>query len=742
MNRIDPEQLRQELRPGQQRMAAWAGGPLAVAAVPGAGKSTGMAAAAALVLARRPRGDRRTLLLVTFTRAAALALRRKLRHYLQRLELPQDGFQVLTLHGLGLQIAQSAPESSGIDWANATLISPNRGSHLLQEAVDRWMAESPETIARLVELAGLEGGESERLRRLAVLRGDVLPRLAQVAIQEAKSSGCDPAALGDRLADCEGALLPAIAQGIYRHYQRILRAADLFDYDDMMLAALTALADQTLCRRWQSELLGVFEDEAQDSSPLQTRLLERLATDSHRGELQLIRVGDSNQAINSSFTPADPVFFRRFCQRWGPERLVTMDEAGRSAPAILELANALQVWVNANLGVDDASRPFQQQPIRPVARPCSTDNPPPYGTGVELLLSPSTAVTTARLKDRLRQLWRQQPQASMAILVRQHRQAEWLGEMLADLEEEGLTIWNDSLEGRRSRIPEQLLRLLSFVASPDDPETLAGVQSLLEQRGLLQGTREQRWRLTAEDLFFPTLLSPEIPGELEPLRHLGRDLLQARRTLPPLQLIPFAALCLGYDAGELATADKLSDRLARQAAGRADLDELVRLLQDIVHEESFEPVEADEPETRLVRPGQLTLITMHKAKGLDWDAVFLPFVEADLIPGRPSWVPPGNQFLGGYALAEVTRAQLRALLHDESVRILPDLAEASQRAEDLRQAEEYRLLYVAVTRARRLLWMAGARQAPFNWRYPDQLSNSNPCPALQAIAARFPAWLV
>ncbi|HYX13551.1 MAG TPA: hypothetical protein VE944_04120, partial [Nostoc sp.] len=38
--------IRNSLRPGQQQMADWQSGPLAISAVPGAGKSTGMAAAA------------------------------------------------------------------------------------------------------------------------------------------------------------------------------------------------------------------------------------------------------------------------------------------------------------------------------------------------------------------------------------------------------------------------------------------------------------------------------------------------------------------------------------------------------------------------------------------------------------------------------------------------------------------------------------------------------------------------
>ncbi|TAH14717.1 MAG: DNA helicase UvrD, partial [Oscillatoriales cyanobacterium] len=44
--------IRDSLRAGQHEMADWAGGPLAVSAVPGAGKSTGMAAASAIAIAR------------------------------------------------------------------------------------------------------------------------------------------------------------------------------------------------------------------------------------------------------------------------------------------------------------------------------------------------------------------------------------------------------------------------------------------------------------------------------------------------------------------------------------------------------------------------------------------------------------------------------------------------------------------------------------------------------------------
>ncbi|MEM9164342.1 MAG: UvrD-helicase domain-containing protein, partial [Cyanobacteria bacterium P01_F01_bin.4] len=99
------QQIRDGLRPGQRRLADWRGGPLAVSAVPGSGKSTGMAAGAAIAIAQFGLHARKQLVLVTFTRSAAANLKVKVRRHLRDLNLPQNSFVVQTLHGLALNIA-------------------------------------------------------------------------------------------------------------------------------------------------------------------------------------------------------------------------------------------------------------------------------------------------------------------------------------------------------------------------------------------------------------------------------------------------------------------------------------------------------------------------------------------------------------------------------------------------------------------------------------------------------------
>lgn len=734
--------MRQRLRPGQREIADWQGGRLAVSAVPGAGKSTGMAVAAAMAIARYQLHTRKQLVVVTFTRSAAANIKSKIRQHLKELGLPQGGFVVHTLHGLAWSIARSYPELSGLN-PDAVLITPTQGHRLIRTSVEQWLGTNPSLYQRLLEGQQFDGEETERLRRQAVLRTEVLPALAETVIREAKSSGLSPQDLRSSTYFDDYSIL-AIAAGLYEQYQQQLQTRNFIDYDEMILGALRVLQHPPVRSRWQSQVFAVFEDEAQDSSPLQTKLLELLATDPDSLEAQnLVRVGDPNQAINSTFTPADPVFFRDFCQNCADEnRLAEMNQAGRSSRIIIEAANFVLKWVNRTYSkvVEDevTDAPFRQQDIYPVAKddPQADANPKPEGLGLEIHTPQDVYQTVELIGKRAIDLFAQNPDRTAAVLVRTNEQGKFVARELARWFDQQISVFEVGQRDRQSHIPAEMLSLLQFLDRPHSPDYLKSALSILMGRRLIPSQDLNALIPFPEQFLYPAPLDPPQPAPVQQASRYCISLLRARLELPLYQLISFLAYTLDYDQTELATADKLSERIMQQMRENS-LGAMLEVLGEIVSSERFEPVEAEDDD-RYVRPSQVTVITMHKAKGLDWDYVFIPFLHENMIPGS-LYVPPPAQFLGDFTLPEVARAQIRAIVHEQ---LIPDTAEAWERAGYLKTAEEFRLLYVAMTRAKRLLWMSAATQAPFSWNKPENTDNRPPCPVIPALKQRFPLSVI
>lgn len=762
------QQLRNSLRPGQQQLADWERGEMAISAVPGAGKSHSLAVAATIVIGRHQLHPRKQLMIVTYTRSAAAGIKVKIKERLKELRLSQRGFMVQTLHGLALNIASRNPELSQLNLDTTTIVMPTPSHRIIRTSVEEWISANPHHYQIVLQGLQFDGEETERLRRQSVLRTEVLPKLAHTIIREAKSSGFSPQKLAQfSKYSTDRYNILGIGSGLYKQYERVMRALDFIDYDDMILASLRVLEDENIRHRWQQEIFAVFEDEAQDSSPLQEKLINLLAQDpNHPNNLpNLIRVGDPNQAINSTFTPADPVYFNWFCKRCEAQNsLAIMNQAGRSSKPIIDAANFTLNFINSqwknkteNSQDTELDKPFlkstkehpsfRKQDIHPVERNDPQLNPKSVGKGFEIYSPEDIYETVELIGERVIKLFRENPEHSSAILVRENRQSRFLVENLAYLKKvHGIKIYQVGEGNRFSIIPEEILRILQFIDRPHSTEYLKLALEILEKRDLIASQDLNALVTYPENFLYPSPLIKEPNKQVSQARRYCCNLLRAKLELPSYQLIPFLGMTLKYTGSELATVQKLSDRIDRQITGNNSLKATIKALQEIVNIERFEGVDEDS-EYHYTKANQLTIITMHKAKGLDWDYVFVPFLHEDVLPGNP-WIPTAAKFLGDFALAEVARAQIRAAVHSQYitqgvVSTIPEAKKAWEEATQLKQAEEYRLLYVAMTRAKRLLWMSAAHLGPFRWNVfqKDIITNLQPkapCPIIPILKEQFP----
>ncbi len=156
-------------------------------------------------------------------------------------------------------------------------------------------------------------------------------------------------------------------------------------------------------------------------------------------------------------------------------------------------------------------------------------------------------------------------------------------------------------------------------------------------------------------------------------------------------------------AGLDAFAEQLTSFLALDPA--AGLGDFLAWLEEAEKRDRLEP-RSDEPE-----PGTVQILTIHGAKGLEWDAVAIPRMVEKELPGAPmstqGWLTFGElpfDFRGD--AAELPTLHWRGL--DVQNDFKPALDAFSDANSNHYAAEQRRLIYVAVTRARANLLLSGS----------------------------------
>ncbi|MCL5997512.1 MAG: UvrD-helicase domain-containing protein, partial [Chloroflexi bacterium] len=319
------------LRPQQQLIADYTGGLAAVSAVPGSGKTHTLAALGTRLLIRGLVPDEAEVLVVTFTTSAVDNIRNRIRATLAEQGLTDSGYRVLTLHGLAHMIVRERPDLAGTtsdfrvdDELSGRQSMPDAARWFTLQQADYWHSFLPP------DLSAQQRYQVEEQWRAATERlGEEVTRLAKNL----------------RLTPADVLRLPlspflSIGVAIYERYEHILNLGGRLDFDDLIWRAIMALEnDDEFRRRLGERWPFILEDEAQDSTPLQEKILTMLSHD-HRN---WVRVGDPNQAIMTTFTASDVRFFREFIERPDVTKL-PLSVSGRSAQPMIDMANRLADW--------------------------------------------------------------------------------------------------------------------------------------------------------------------------------------------------------------------------------------------------------------------------------------------------------------------------------------------------------------------------------------------------------------
>lgn len=126
---------------------------------------------------------------------------------------------------------------------------------------------------------------------------------------------------------------------VYAQYEEKLTDTRRFDYEDMIVEVVKALAtDEDFLETVRSEYLYILADEHQDANDAQNTLLELLS--GHDPNPNLFIVGDEKQAI-FRFQGAGLDNFDRFAKRFRGARLIKLTDSYRSGQVLLDAAHAL-----------------------------------------------------------------------------------------------------------------------------------------------------------------------------------------------------------------------------------------------------------------------------------------------------------------------------------------------------------------------------------------------------------------
>ena len=515
----------------------------------------------------------------------------------------------------------------------------------------------------------------------------------------AKSKDSPPSADADAAWVGQLPRLKALFEQGLSAYRRALDGRRALDFDDLEAGALALLERPEIGELWRGRIEAVLVDEFQDTNERQRRIIDALAGDRPGS---LFAVGDARQSIYR-FRGADVRVFRR--KRQEVERgggLAT--DIDLSFRAHAPLLAAVDNFVGPLMG-DEHANALHKVPYTTLTANRLDPEASGGGPHLEIVLSTGEGAELARvagarvLANRLVELKRDRVVRDWSEVALLFRASTAFEAYESALEAAAIPFVTVAGRGFYER-PEirDVINTLKAIADPSDDLALAG---FLRSPAIgLSDSGVYRLRVEGSDNRPLRAALAEASQVLD-----GRDLLAAIRAqdvleevhplggrLPIAELISLLVGRLDWRAVMASSHSRLWRNLDK-LVDDAQFSELVTVNAFLEYLTALREVGAREGEAPAGEGGALQLMTIHKAKGLEFDLVVL----ADASRSTPRRSEPV------YLMEEIGVAA--AMDRVDAIPIAYRLAKALDADQSL--AEEDRLLYVAATRASERLIVSG-----------------------------------
>ena len=635
----------------QQREAVTSTAPyLLVLAGAGSGKTRVITHRLAYLIERGAAPQ--SLLAVTFTNKAADQMRERAARLLAGSGQAASDTWIATFHSFCARLLRREAPRLGLP-RNFTIFD-----------------EEDQTTA--VKLALAESGQDEKT---------MTPRAALERISGAKNIGVTPEMAEGEARDARDR---AFAR-IFAAYNQRLRAAQALDFDDLLLRALDLLRDHAEARQsWQARFRYIHVDEYQDTNRQQYEILRLLTGPAGN----LCVVGDEDQSIYS-WRGANVEHILRFEQDFPGARIVKLEKNYRSVQSILDAAGAVVAYnqrrigktLEATRGAGAAVRFYEAQDAGSeaewvtgeIARLMQEDG------GTHLAVFYRTNAVSRTFEEALRRrsiayrliggfsFYKRAEVRDALAYLRVARNPQDDVALLRILNTPPRGIGKTTIESLHAAAQQRGSSLWAAIGATVDSGAGRAIAPLREFRALLEGL-QQEFQLVAsrgEEKGAGKSSANDSPGAPPASAAFLQEVL--RRT--------------GY-------LDYLQQQNTGESQERSEnLQEQVNALEEAeAADESFEEFldraalvsDADAYQEQ----ARVTLMTVHSAKGLEFDHVFLAGLEEGLFP------------------------------HVRSLRSPADIE------------EERRLCYVGMTRAKETLTLTRAVYRPGYWN--DQIGEPQP----------------